>query len=394
MEFLAVLVAGVLLIVPILALIIAVSSRNRGKRNRIVLDDIEAHLVEISRVIKYQEQQLSKLESSVISTAQGDQSEEDIAKDEIEDSRLSTPVPGEIRKTEEEVHPPVDYRVSGGGEEEAREEKPKEDEEQQWPAADSVEEQELDETGTLEDEPEEKQKVTEPDIDLSPDLDLPPRSLEEQIGLVWFTRIGAVIGIVVAVWFFKYIVDNDIIGPWGRVLVGAIVGTAVLAFGEFLYSRGKSHPIFNQGILGLGIAVLLISTYASSAFYHLIPVTYAFGITALLCVLGGALAIIHKSELILVFSLLAAFLNPVMLSTGVDRPLALFSYLFVITGCTQIFAVKHKFHIATWASVIGVLVLYVGWYDKYYNIAPAKIVNDVAIQAGAYYELMARIVPI
>ncbi|MHC4547183.1 MAG: DUF2339 domain-containing protein [Planctomycetota bacterium] len=227
----------------------------------------------------------------------------------------------------------------------------------------------------------------------------PARSLEEKIGLIWFTRIGALVGIVAAGWFFKYMVDNDWVGPWGRVTIGGLAGLALLGWGELL-ARGKkkTHPVFVQGVLGLGLALLLIASYASFAFYDLLPLPVTFGIVALLCLFGGALAVHHRSEAILVLSLLAAFLNPVMLSTGVDRPLVLFSYLLVMTGAALAVGVKLGFRVATWAAVAGAAILFLGWYVRFFDPSqpPPSGRFDQPPEAlqGAYYPLAARWVPL
>ncbi|MGZ3440130.1 MAG: DUF2339 domain-containing protein, partial [Polyangia bacterium] len=60
----------------------------------------------------------------------------------------------------------------------------------------------------------------------------PASSLEEKIALVWFTRIGAAVLLLGVAWFFKYAVDNNWIGPLGRVALGALAGAAVLVFAE------------------------------------------------------------------------------------------------------------------------------------------------------------------
>jgi hypothetical protein len=227
----------------------------------------------------------------------------------------------------------------------------------------------------------------------------PAESLEEKIGLVWFTRIGALVGIVAAGWFFKYTIDNEWIGPWGRVAVGAIAGVAFLLWGELL-ARGKkpTHPVFVQGVLGFGLALLLVTSYASFAFYDLLPLPATFGIVALLCVFGGALAIHHRAESILVLSLLAAFLNPVMLSTGVDRALVLFSYLLVMTGATLAVAVKLRFRIATWAAVAGTAILFMGWFERYFDASPPPpegVIDQPPEELqGPYFPLAARFVPL
>ncbi len=224
-------------------------------------------------------------------------------------------------------------------------------------------------------------------------------SLEEKIGLFWFTRIGALVGIVAAGWFFKYTIENQWIGPWGRVAVGALAGAALLVWGQLL-ARGKkpTHFVFVQGVLGLGLALLLVTSYASFAFYDLLPLPVTFGIVALLCVFGGALAVHHKAEAILVLSLLAAFLNPVMLSTGVDRALVLFSYLLVMTGAALVVAAKLRFRVATWAAVAGTIVVFAGWYGRFFDAhpppEPGVFDRPPEELQGAYYPLAARWVPL
>jgi hypothetical protein len=226
----------------------------------------------------------------------------------------------------------------------------------------------------------------------------PPQSIEERIGLIWFTRIGAVMGIMAAGWFFKYMVDNDWIGPWGRVALGAVAGVVLLALGQLMARRGRAHPIFVQGLLGLALALLLVTSYASFAFYKLVPVLLAFGVVALLAVLGGALAVLHRSQVILVLALLAAFLNPVLLSTGKDRPLALFAYLLVMTGGALAVAVRLGYRVAVWTSLAGVAALFCGWYARFFDPSgppPAGLLDRPPAElAGAYHALSSRWVPL
>ncbi len=228
----------------------------------------------------------------------------------------------------------------------------------------------------------------------------PARSWEERIGLVWSTRIGALLGIAVAGWFFKYMVDNAWIGPWGRVGLGWTAGLVLLVLGQALALRRRKpvHPVFVQGLLGLGLAVLLVASYAAAAFYHLLPVGLAFGLVAGLCLVGGGLALVHRAESILVLSLLAALANPVMLSTGVDRPLALFSYLLLLTAAALAAALRLGFRLAPWVAVLGSLALYAGWYATFFDPSPppppGRIDLPPAALAGAYHPLAARLLPL
>ena len=226
----------------------------------------------------------------------------------------------------------------------------------------------------------------------------PPRSIEEHIGLVWFTRVGAVIGIMAAGWFFKYMVDNDWVGPWGRVGLGYLAGVVLLAWGELMAWRRRSHAIFVQGILGLGLALLLMSTYAAASFYQLVPVLLSFGVVAVLAALGGALALRHRAEAILVLSLLAALLNPAVLSTGHDRPLALFCYLLVMTTAALAACVRAGFRATPFLAITGVLVLFGGWYMRFFDasppLPPGVVDRAPAATQGAYYPLPSRWIPL
>lgn len=223
----------------------------------------------------------------------------------------------------------------------------------------------------------------------------PPPPLEQRLG-TWFARLGAGALIIATLFFFKYAVDNDWVGPAGRVLIGMVTGAAALVAAEIL--KRSTRAAFVHAVTGLGIACLLVSIYASSAFYDLVPVQAAFAGNALVLLIGAALAWRHKGEPILVLVLIATFLNPVLLSTGEDRPFALFSYLWVVTGLILALATRLRFKFALAIGVIGVLGLFTGWYDRFFDLHDARASAMVDLPAeqlvGAYLRLSARVVPL
>ncbi|PKN43926.1 MAG: hypothetical protein CVU63_11725, partial [Deltaproteobacteria bacterium HGW-Deltaproteobacteria-20] len=224
----------------------------------------------------------------------------------------------------------------------------------------------------------------------------PSTSLEERIGLTWLTRVGAGVFILGAAFFLKYAVDNEWIGPMGRVAIGAALGLALLGFAE--QQRPRSKPQFVHALTGVGLAVLLVTAYASFAFYALVPVTAAFGAVTLLSLLGGALAVRHRTQLILIIALLAAFANPILLSTGQDRPLALFSYLFVMTAAAIAACLRAGFGPTIWLAVLGVAGLWAGWYVRFFDVhaPPTYPYADLPPEqlTGAYFSLASRVVPL
>ncbi|WP_441287209.1 DUF2339 domain-containing protein [Sorangium sp. KYC3313] len=227
-------------------------------------------------------------------------------------------------------------------------------------------------------------------------------SIEERLGLTWLTRAGATTFLLGALFFFKYASDNAWIGPFGRVAIGAATGAALLAIAEVLRERAQRR--FVHTLLGLGLSVLIASVWASAALYELVPIPAAFAADTVLLLLGAGLALRHRGEAILILSLVAGFLNPVVLSAGQDRPLVLFGYLLLMTSVAHAVAARLGFRVAPWLAIAGHTALFWGWYATHFDAgaAPASGDPDAApwldspAQAlpGPYFPLAARAAPL
>ena len=122
------------------------------------------------------------------------------------------------------------------------------------------------------------------------------------IGGRLFNRIGAA-AIVIGIGFFlKYAFDNDIISEPLRILIGVLLGAALLAEPSRCSAK---LPIFAQGLTGAGIGTLYLSVYAAYSFYHLLPVMQAFANMIGVTVMGFVLALRYNA---LSIALLAWFM--------------------------------------------------------------------------------------
>lgn len=155
-------------------------------------------------------------------------------------------------------------------------------------------------------------------------------TVETNGGLVWANRIGAVTMILGVAFAFLYAVDNEMIGPTGRVLCGLVAALVALFGGDRLRQRG--HGIFAQGITALGICILYFSFYAAYQLYHLIPQALAFGGAVVTTALGGALALRYDSRAVAILALFGGYLSPVLASSGASNDLFFGSYLVVLNG--------------------------------------------------------------
>ncbi|HEX7624208.1 MAG TPA: DUF2339 domain-containing protein, partial [Anaeromyxobacteraceae bacterium] len=204
-------------------------------------------------------------------------------------------------------------------------------------------------------------------------------TFEERLALVWFTRAGAATFLLGAAWFFKYAADNDWIGPLGRIALGAVTGAGLVALGEA--RRKVLRALYLHALLGTGVAVLFVSAYASHALYRLAPAPVALAAAGVVALLGGALAVRHRGELVLAVALAGGLLAPVVLSTGSDRPAALFTWLLLLTGAALWVSAREGFAAVSAIAVAGTALLYAGWWQRFFEAE------------GRYRDLASRAVP-
>ena len=204
--------------------------------------------------------------------------------------------------------------------------------------------------------------------------------MESAIGLTWATRIGALVLLAGVIYFFKYAVDRAWIGPWARVCVGLAGGAGLVAAAELL--RRRVDPVWIQVVSGLGLAVALASVYAAHGLYQLVPVAVAFLAFAALAGAGAALAWRHSSPVLLAFALVAGLLDPLLMSTGVDQPLALFAWLLVLSAGVLFVAARRGWAWVGGLAILGALALSAGWYVEHYDLA-----------SGRYAAFAGRLVP-
>jgi uncharacterized membrane protein len=223
----------------------------------------------------------------------------------------------------------------------------------------------------------------------APEAAAPPepestRAFETQVGLTWINRIGVVTSILAAAFFFKYAVDNQWIGEAGRVALGVLAGFATLAFGEYTWRRG--YRIYAQGITATGIAILYISFWAAFQLYQLLPQGFVFLLMALVTAMAGALAIHYGALAVSILGLIGGFLTPILLSSNVDRPWALFSYLLLLDVGAMAVARAQHWRALDGLAMAGTALLYASWFAERFN-GEKQIVATVF--ALVYYALFA-----
>ncbi|MGH9814852.1 MAG: DUF2339 domain-containing protein [Candidatus Acidiferrales bacterium] len=192
-----------------------------------------------------------------------------------------------------------------------------------------------------------------------------PLDLETLIAGKWLYRVGLLLVFIAASYFVKLVIDNKWIGPAGQIAIGILFGAGLLVFSHWLLRRGYQY--FSEGITGLGVGVLYLSFWAGSGYYRLFSLNMAF--FAMMAVTAAALAIAvgRDSQRIALLALIGGFLTPVLVSTGQNAQVALFTYLIILDAGLLVLARVRQWRWLETPAFAFTQIYFWGWYDRFYD---------------------------
>jgi uncharacterized membrane protein len=193
-------------------------------------------------------------------------------------------------------------------------------------------------------------------------------NLEDVIGGKWLNAVGLLAVLLGTAFFLKYAFDNNWIGPVGRIALGLVAGSAVLVVSEWIYRRGWIY--FSEGLTALGAAILYLSLYAAWNFYQLIAPEAAFAGLAIVTALLIAISLRRDSQRLATLALLGGYATPLLVSTGHDAQVPLFSYLALLNGGLLWMAIARDWRTLS-VSFVFTLLYGAIWYAHFYD--PTKL---------------------
>jgi uncharacterized membrane protein len=189
--------------------------------------------------------------------------------------------------------------------------------------------------------------------------------LEKKIGQYWLNRIGIIAMLVGVSYFLKFAFENNWIGPGGRIVIGLLAGIGLVLWSERF--RAKGYTTFSYSLKAVGIGTIYLSLWGGFQVYHLIPAAAAFLAMVIVTACTLALSLSQNTELLASFALIGGFATPVLLSTGQNHEVVLFSYVFLLDAAILVMAIFKPWRRLLWGSFAGTLILYFGWYNEYYS---------------------------
>jgi uncharacterized membrane protein len=189
--------------------------------------------------------------------------------------------------------------------------------------------------------------------------------LERMIAGRWLNRIGLLAVAVGVAFFLKAAIDNDWIGPGGQVALGLLIGAGLIASATIFAKRG--YFFFADGLIGLGGAVLYLSLWAASGYYHLIAPAVAFGAMVIVTAALLGMALGRNSRRVASLALLGGFITPLLVSTGQDSHVVLFSYLALQDAVLLVLADRSDWRFLDLPAFFFTEIYFFAWFASFYR---------------------------
>lgn len=145
------------------------------------------------------------------------------------------------------------------------------------------------------------------------------------------SRVGIALLVLGCAFLFKYSIDNQWLGPLGRVALGAGIGSALLAAGIVLTPTRRG---FSAVLLGGAIATFHVTLFAAYELYGFLALTPAVGLTLVVNALAAGLSIRREASLLAVIGALGAYGVPFVIAEGAASTAFITSYLAVVVVAT------------------------------------------------------------
>jgi uncharacterized membrane protein len=212
-------------------------------------------------------------------------------------------------------------------------------------------------------------------------------SFESRLGSQIFNRIAIVLLLIGTAYGLKLAVDRGLIGPAARVIVGLVAGTGLVLWSERF--RQKCFAAFSYSLKAVGSGVLYLSLWAAFQLFHLLPAGVALALMVLVTVWNAFMAWAQDSELLAVYALAGGFASPLLVSTGGNHEIFLFTYLLAIDAATVVLV-----RLKTWPRLLlgifpATIIFFVGWYSEFYDASELAITAFFITLFGAAFASVA-----
>lgn len=181
------------------------------------------------------------------------------------------------------------------------------------------------------------------------------RALTER-WLVWLGGVALALG---GAFMVKLSVEQGLLGPQVRVVLGILAGAGLMAGGHWLKRRSAANTLPWQVppvLVGAGGAMLFAALFAAHGLYHMIGQLPAFAALALAAATVALMSVAH-GPYVAALALVGAYAVPLLVRSDAPNAVGLFAYLLVVSAGLLALLRWRAWLWLAW----GVLVASAGW---------------------------------
>ncbi len=197
--------------------------------------------------------------------------------------------------------------------------------------------------------------------------------MEKFIGENLVSKIGIAILVLAIGFFVKYAIDQNWIGPVGRVAIGILCGGILVAIAHKLRNSYKS---FSSVLAGGGLAVFYFTITLGYHQFHLFSQTAAFIIMIVITAFAVALSLLYNKQELAIIALIGGFAAPFLVSDGSGNYKTLFIYLIVLNAGLLVIAYNKAWRLLNLLNFIFTVLIFGSWlYQLNYTEATVTFKN-------------------
>jgi uncharacterized membrane protein len=208
-----------------------------------------------------------------------------------------------------------------------------------------------------------------------------PFDWESLIGVKLFSWIAGIALVLAALFFLSYSVEHGWLSPPVRASLGLATGLILLLVCELRVAR--NYAFTANAMDGAGIAILYATLFAMYALWHLLPASAAFVSMLIVTAIAVWLSIRRDSVFIALLGLVGGFATPALLSTGENKPVALFSYLLLLNVGLLWVAIQRRWPLLTALSVVFTVIYEWGWISKFLTVSQLPLAVSIFLLFAA-----------
>lgn len=193
-------------------------------------------------------------------------------------------------------------------------------------------------------------------------------NLINKVGIL-FTIIGVGIGA-------KYAIDNQLISPLTRIILGYLVGIGLLLFAIKLKEKYNN---FSSVLFSGAMSIMYFITFFAYTLYNLIPQLFTFILMVIFTVFTVLAAIHYKKQIIALLGLVGAYAVPYLLSDGSGRVAILFSYVTLLNVGILYLSIKMKWDKLLYSAFGLTWLIFSSWFTIRYE---SNLIDHVYIASG------------